>query len=164
VFDISQTDGESLPGLDTEATGDAGDLVSQLTSAADDIGVTVRIIPDEEWSHGKANGVCERVSLMDAQPLVEVRDRPNQADLARTLVHEYAHALLHATIDDTTERSKREVEAEAVAYIVGRYCGLDTSGSTFYLASWESDDAEVIRERLGRISRTAEEVIEILMD
>jgi hypothetical protein len=164
VFDISQTDGESLPGLDTEATGDAGDLVSQLTSAADDIGVTVRIIPDEEWSHGKANGVCERVSLMDAQPLVEVRDRPNQADLARTLVHEYAHALLHATIDDTTERSKREVEAEAVAYIVGRYCGLDTSGSAFYLASWESDDAEVIRERLGRISRTAEEVIEILMD
>jgi hypothetical protein len=164
VFDISQTDGEPLPDLDTEATGDAGDLVSQLTSAADNIGVTVRIIPDEEWSHGNANGVCERLSLMDVQPLVEVRDRPNQADLARTLVHEYAHALLHATIDDTTERSKREVEAEAVAYIVGRYCGLDTSGSAFYLASWESDDAEVIRERLGRISRTAEEIIEILMD
>jgi len=35
VFDISQTDGEPLPDLDTEATGDAGDLVSQLTDAAD---------------------------------------------------------------------------------------------------------------------------------
>ena len=60
------------------------------------------------------------------------------------------------------ERSKREVEAEAVAYIVGRYCGLDTSGSAFYLAAWESDDPEVVRERLGRISTTAEEIIDAI--
>ena len=60
------------------------------------------------------------------------------------------------------ERSKREVEAEAVAYVVGRYCGLDTSGSAFYLAAWESDDSKVVRERLGRISRTAEELIDVL--
>jgi len=63
-------------------------------------------------------------------------DRANDADLARTLIHEYAHALLHFDVDDDTERSKREVEAEAVAYVVGRYCGLDTSGSAFYLAAW----------------------------
>jgi len=31
VFDVSQTEGEPLPDLDTEATGDAGDLVEQLT-------------------------------------------------------------------------------------------------------------------------------------
>jgi len=52
VFDISQTDGEPLPDLDTEATGDAGDLVSQLTDAADEIGVTVRIVPAEEDARG----------------------------------------------------------------------------------------------------------------
>jgi hypothetical protein len=46
--------------------------------------------------------------------------------------------------------------------IVGRYCGLDTSGSAFYLAAWESDDPEVVRERLGRISRTVEELIDVL--
>jgi hypothetical protein len=44
VFDVSQTEGEPLPDLDTEATGDAGDLVEQLTAAADDLGVTVRIV------------------------------------------------------------------------------------------------------------------------
>ena len=91
-----------------------------------------------------------------------VRDRANDADLARTLIHEYAHALLHFDVDDDTERSKREVEAEAVAYVVGRHCGLDTSGSVFYLAAWESDDPEVVREQLGRISRTAEELIDVL--
>jgi len=66
-----------------------------------------------------------------------------------TLIHEYAHALLHSDVDDATERSKREVEAEAVAYIVGRYFDLDTSGSAFYLAAWQGDDAEGIQERLG---------------
>ncbi|MBP1986619.1 adenylate kinase family enzyme [Halolamina salifodinae] len=67
-------------------------------------------------------------------------------------------------VDDDTERSKREVEAEAVAYVVGRYCGLDTSGSAFYLAAWESDGPEVVRDRLDRISRTAEKIIDALED
>ncbi len=78
--------------------------------------------------------------------------------------HEYAHALLHFDVDDDTERSKREVEAEAIAYVVGHYCGLDTSGSAFYLAAWKSDDPEVVREHLGRISRTVEEISEVLDD
>jgi hypothetical protein len=51
---------------------------------------------------------------------------------------------------------------DRIAYVVGRYCGLDTSGSAFYLAAWESDDPEVVRERLGRISTTAEKIVEIL--
>ena len=47
-------------------------------------------------------------------------------------------------------------------YVVGRYCGLDTSGSAFYLAAWESDDPEIVHERLGRISTTAEEIIDVI--
>ncbi|MUV58100.1 ArdC-like ssDNA-binding domain-containing protein [Halogeometricum sp. CBA1124] len=162
VFDISQTDGEPLPKLDTEATGDADGLVDRLTDAADELGVTIRIVPEAEWTHGEAKGICEQLSLVDLQPRVKVRDRENDADLARTLIHEYAHALLQFDVDDDTERSKREVEAEAVAYVVGRYCEIDTSGSAFYLAAWESDDPEVVRERLGRISRTAAELIDVL--
>jgi hypothetical protein len=45
---------------------------------------------------------------------------------------------------------------------VGRYYGLDTSGSAFNLAAWESDDPEIVRERLGRTSTTAEEIIDVL--
>ena len=80
------------------------------------------------------------------------------------MIHEYAHALLHFDVEDEPERAKREVEAEAVAYIVGRYFGLDTSESAFYLAAWQGDDPEAIQERLGRISRTAKEIIEVLED
>jgi hypothetical protein len=153
-----------LPDLDTEATGDADGLVDRLTDAADTPGVTVRIVSTDERAHGGAKGICEQLRLVDMQPRIEVRDRENHADLARTLIHDYAHAILHFDIDDDTERSKREIEAVAFAYVVGRYCGLDTSGSAFYLAPWSSYNPEIIRERLGRISRTAEEVIEVFED
>jgi hypothetical protein len=106
--------------------------------------------------------VCKDGASEGAGPVVEVIARENLADMTATLIHEYAHAMLHVGVDDQTERSKRE--AEAVAYVVGRYCGLDTSGSAFYLATWESDDPEVVRERLGRISRTAQEIIKVLED
>ena len=164
VFDVSQTDGEPLPELETEATGEAEDLVPTLTDAASDLGVTVRIVEADDWEHGDAMGICEDRSLHDLQPVVKAKARENQADLAVTLIHEYAHALLHFDVDDDTERAKREVEAEAVAYIVGRFLGLDTSGSAFYLAAWENDDAEVIQDRLGRISSTAQEIIGIVAE
>ena len=98
--------------------------------------------------------------MADQRPLVEAKVRPNQAELAVTLVHEYAHALLHSGVDAESERPKREVEAEAVGYVVGRYFGLDTSRSAFYLAAWQDDELETLQDRLGRISATAETVIE----
>ncbi len=149
--------GESLPELETEATGDAEGLVPALTDAADDLGVTMRIVDADEWEHGDAKGVCKQRDIHDFTPIVEAKARTNQADLAVTLIHEFAHALL--LFDDEAERSKREVEAEAVAYIIGRFFGLDTSGSAFSLAAWQNDDPEVIQDRLGRISSTAQKIV-----
>jgi len=164
VFDVSQTEGEPLPELETEATGDGEGLVPALTAAADDLGVTVQIVDGAEWEHGDAKGICKHRSTDNDRPVVEAKARENQADLAVTLVHEYAHALLHDDVDDATERAKREVEAEAVGYIVGRYFGLDTSGSAFYLAAWQDDDSKVLQKRLGRISSSAQEIIGVVAE
>ncbi|WP_188884300.1 ImmA/IrrE family metallo-endopeptidase [Halarchaeum grantii] len=161
VFDVSQTEGEPLPELKTAATGDAGNLVSTLEDAANDFNVDVEIVGSEEWIHGQAEGIC-KPRRSDERPLVVVRDRENEADLAVTLVHELAHALLHGAISDPLARDAQELEAESVAYIVGRYCGLDTSNSSFYLAAWAGDDPDMIRERLGRISRTAQHLIDAI--
>jgi len=84
----------------------------------------------------------------------------DDADLATTPIHGYAHALPHGDVDDATEHSKWEVEAEAVAYVVGHHFDLDTSNSAFYLAAWDGDDSDAITDRLGRISRTAERIID----
>jgi hypothetical protein len=164
VFDVSQTEGEPLPELETEATGNADDLVPALLDAAATLDVDVRVVDAAEWEHGDAKGVCKHRNLHEFQPVVEAKARSNQADLAVTLIHEYAHALLHFDVDDEPERAKREIEAEAVAYIVGRYFDLDTSGSAFYLAAWQDDDAESIQERLGRISSTAQEIIDTVVE
>ncbi|QLH79820.1 DUF955 domain-containing protein [Halosimplex rubrum] len=164
VFDVSQTEGEPLPELETAATGETGDLLGRLFDIADAVGVSVRVVPDEVWGHGNADGVCTWPDGQDQQPVVEVRDRPDRAAIAGTLVHEYAHALLHSGELDVSERAKREVEAEAVAYIVGRHCGLDMSGSAFYLAAWDSDSADAIRDRLKRISKTAMMLLRYLGD
>lgn len=84
----------------------------------------------------------------------------SDAEIAGVLIHEYAHALFHVGVEDATEKSKREVEAEAVAYAVGRYFGLDMDNSAFYLAAWQDEEAAVLHGRLRRISETASEVIE----
>ncbi|ELZ68912.1 LtrC-like protein [Haloferax prahovense DSM 18310] len=159
VFDISQTEGEDLPSLDTSAEGNADTLLPAVLDAAEDVGVEVELVPDEEWNYGDAKGVC-RESPDGGFPIVDVLRRDSDAAMMSTVVHEYAHARLHVGVDDDTERSKREVEAEAVAYVVGRQFGLDMYGSAFYLATWERDEADVIRERLERISRTSQTLIE----
>ena len=159
VFDVSQTEGEPLPELDTAARGDAGELVPELVDVADDLDVSVEVIPSDHWERGSTEGVCKRTGERESELTIEVRDRENRAALAGTLIHEYAHAQLHFDGLDELERSKREVEAEAVAYIVGRHCGLDMSGSAFYLAAWESDNPDVVRDRLQRISETVAELI-----
>ena len=161
VFDISQTEGEALPELDTAAQGDATELVDAVQAAASALEVDVSVVPPTEWSHGAADGICT-YSDDGVNPAIEVKVTANEADLATTLVHEYAHALLHDPALDTPERTKREVEAEAVAYAIGRYFGLDTSGSALYLAAWASDDTTVLTDRLARISETAETLIETI--
>ena len=163
VFDVSQTEGEPLPDLDTTVSGDGEELVDELLESALHLDISVSVIPEVEWTHGVAKGVCTYPQSADERASVEVKARSNQADLAHTLVHEYAHALLHGATLSRQERSKREVEAESVAYLVGRELGLEVDNAAFYLAAWEQDDPAVIGERLDRISRTAQTILECLL-
>jgi len=156
VFDVSQTAGEPLPELDTTARGGDDDLLERVVDAGrDELDLTVDLVPPEAWGHGDAAGICEHDG---ESPTVRVKDRPPGAT-AGTLLHEYAHAVLHDGVLSDEEEAAREVEAETVAYLAGRRLGLDTGRSARYLAAWD-DDAEVtVRERLGRIQRTTREVV-----
>jgi len=159
VFDISQTEGEPLPKLETAAHGDLHGLVEDLLAATDDLDVDATIVDPSDWEHGDARGVCKRRSPSTTNPVVEVVDRANRADLASTLIHEFAHAVLHFDREEEPERASREVEAEAVAYIVSRHFGLDADNAAFYLAAWDGEASETVRDRLDRISRTASNLV-----
>ncbi|RXK47025.1 ImmA/IrrE family metallo-endopeptidase [Halorientalis pallida] len=163
VFDVSQTEGEPLPELDTDTHGDGAELVGALQRAGPDLDIEVQIVAQSDWTYPGAKGVCSQ-SGQDERPTVKAKDRTNDADLATTLIHEYAHALLHFQVADDSERAKREVEAEAVAYVVGRYFGLDTSNAAFYLAVWAEDETDTITDRLQRISTTATTIIDVVND
>jgi hypothetical protein len=161
VFDISQTEGEPLPSLDTTTFGDSDGLVDALQEAADPLGLDVRVVDPEDWEHPDSwQGACETRNAMSLEPKVEVKDRENRADLAGTMIHEYAHGLLHFEEDNPEERSAREVEAESVAYIVAKHFDLDPSNSAFYLAQWDADCQDTIQDRLQRISKTSKDIIE----
>ncbi len=71
----------------------------------------------------------------------------SEAQTIKTLVHEIAHAKLHALPVEggiivgahEKDRRTREVEAESVAYTVCQYLGLDTSDYSFgYITGWSS--------------------------
>jgi hypothetical protein len=165
VFDISQTEGEPVPELETDArAGDAdpSTVVDRLLAAHDALGVDVELVVPTEWQYGRPNGICEYRDG-DDRPRVAVEQRSDPAAVAGTLCHEYAHALLHDE-DDGIERETREVEAEAVAYIAGRRFGLDTDASSCYLAAWDGDAAETVKDRLQRISTTAQRIVEAVSE
>jgi len=148
VFDISQTEGEPLPELDTAAGGDADGLVEALLEGTDRLDIDAALVSDEEWNRsGDGYTSFDQVRMA---PLVRVRDKDNRADVARVLIHEFAHAEIHGGVNETTEA--KEVEADAVAYVVCRYFGLDTSNIPTYLAVWSDDAPDKLEERLETIS------------
>ncbi len=162
VFDVSQTEGEPLPNLDTDVTGEGSTLLSSLLDTADTLEIDVDLVSPEEWSHGQTQGVCFPRGEQREQPHVCVKQQSNEAAVAHTLVHEFAHALIHTDGFDNSEEAKREVEAESVAYIVSRYFGLDADNAAFYLASWQRDEAAELLVRLNRIRDTAVRLIDVL--
>jgi hypothetical protein len=51
------------------------------------------------------------------------------------------------------------VEAESVAYIVGRHFGLADAGSFDYVANWARGDPEVVRKTAGRVVEAAKAIL-----
>jgi hypothetical protein len=165
VFDISQTEGEPLPELDTAAEGDGTALRYAVEDACENLPVEYDAVPARQWSHGQARGVCKGIAPYSADPVIEVKERADDAAFTGVLVHELAHALLHyPELRDSDERAKREVEAEAVAYVVCQHFGLDASGASLYLAAWSEDPTDILEERLERIRETSERLIEAIDD
>lgn len=164
-FDISQTEGEPVPELETDAEAgaveDAEGLLSAAVDAAESLPVpTPELVAPEDYNRS-GHGVTE-YDPQDGPTAIRVEDR-DPAPAVSTTVHEYAHALAHDAYDEDS-REAQEVEAEATAYVVGRHFGLDVSGSENYLAAWSDADAEEVRDRLARISNNAQRIIRAIED
>ncbi len=155
VFDVSQTEGEDLPTVCAHLDGeDPHGAYDGLVAAAASLGFTVE---DASLPAG-VNGDCSH-GLRRIR--VEAANRPAQR--VKTLVHELAHAILHAEFSD---RPLAELEAESTAYVVCQALGLETGGYSFgYVATWAGgSDAAVagIRASGERIQSAAGRVLAAL--
>lgn len=69
---------------------------------------------------------------------IAVSNKLDNINKCATGIHEMAHSDLHAKVSDKS-RNMKEVEAEAVSYIVSQHFGINTDVKSFnYLASWST--------------------------
>jgi len=147
VFDVEQTDGAPLP-APGEASGDPGANTAALKRAILDRGITIESVDDLAGALGTSSGGCIRL-LNGLSPATEFT----------TLVHEYAHELLHHADDRPASRDTRELEAEAVAFVVGGAVGLNTADASRDYLHLYRGDREALAGSLTRIQRAASMIL-----
>ena len=151
VFDVSQTDGAELPEF-SSITGDPGERLLLLQRLVDSRGIELRY----EDQLGGALGVSEggKIALLRGLPAAEEFS---------VLVHELAHELLHRSERrKETTRRVRELEAEAVAYVVASAAGLDGLARSSDYIQLYAGDKELLLASLNHIQHVASEIISAL--
>lgn len=158
VFDISQTTGEPLPELVTELKGDdksAGILLESFKELANDVDIQFNDPCSDQLLQSGAKGYYD----IKNKRIIINKDLSINHQL-KTLIHEYAHSILHT--ENKGIRKQQEVEAESIAFVVCHAFGLDTSEYSFgYITSWsEGLETEKFKTILNDIQSKANSIIE----
>lgn len=158
VFDISQTSGEPLPSLIHNLTGSSDEILALIDSVKD-----ICTIPIDYHSPDKdnvlASGAKGYYSITEDRIVLNMELEDMQ--IAKTLIHEYSHSILHKTTDK--DSGQREIEAESLAFVLCDHFGIDTSDYSFgYIASYAAQDEAKLKTILANIQSTAHEMIDKL--
>jgi hypothetical protein len=147
---VDQTDGEPLPTLN-DASGDPGHNTAVIKAALQHQGIELAYVDDLGGALGTSAG--GRIQILNGlSPAVEFM----------TLVHEVAHERLHRGAERPASRNRRELEAEAVAFVVGTSTGIDTSASSTDYIHLYGGDRESLTQSLDRIQRAASWILRAL--
>ncbi|HEY7291579.1 MAG TPA: ArdC family protein [Vicinamibacterales bacterium] len=150
VFDVAQTDGEPLPEVAT-ASGDPGARTPALRRAIDERGI---VIEDADALDGALGMSCGgRIQIVKGLA---------PAEEFVVLVHEFAHELLHRAADRPASRDTRELEAEAVAFVVGEAVGLNVGDAARDYIHLYRGDRDGLLSSLDRIRSAASTILSAL--
>jgi hypothetical protein len=152
VFSESDTEGEPLPTLTYGAESGGDELLSRLEWVTEE---DLNIILDYEEI--KEDGV----EGYSAGGRIVIRTSLSPTAKAGVVVHELAHEILHKRDKQpdavTKNRQQRELEAEAIAYVVMRHFGIEHVACN-YLATYKIDSTQ-LKQSLQTISTTAKFLI-----
>lgn len=158
VFDISQTSGEPLPSLIHNLTGSSDEILAFIDSVKN-----ICTIPIDYHSPSKdavlAGGAKGYYSIAEDRIVLNMELEDMQ--IAKTLIHEYSHSILHKKTDKDSDQ--REIEAESLAFVLCDHFGIDTSDYSFgYIASYAAQDEAKLKTILSNIQSIAHEMIDKL--
>lgn len=158
VFDISQTDGEDVPSIVTELSGEVENYADMLDKL-----ITLSPVPvGFESIKGGAKGYYSHV-----EKRIAILEGMSEVQTIKTLIHEISHAILHNREDGeemAADKHTKEVQAESVAYTVCNALGLDTSDYSFgYVAGWsKGKEVKELTASMEVIRKTAKGILENL--
>jgi len=152
VFDVSQTEGEPLPGVDVPVLegAEGGELYTRLEQLAVSEGIFVR------WSSDDLPESTMGVYLRDKKGII-IQEAAS-VQMTKTLAHELAHHFAFKDVPHT--RGEHQAIAEATAYVVCSHFGLDTGARSFpYVAVWSKDKA-VLKGVFSTIQQVSAKMID----
>ncbi|MCZ4553673.1 ArdC-like ssDNA-binding domain-containing protein [Gordonia rubripertincta] len=171
VFDESQTDPntELTPRMlkanpKAKLWADVEQHPAQRLTGADPDGIYGQVsdvMTARGWTitHRELDGHTNGYTTCDGTRQIVIEAALQPAQTAKTMIHEAAHALLHADLTgpdrQQMHRGIREVEAESVAYVLAGLLGLDTTSySIGYIAEWAAADTDLIATTGKRVLDT----------
>ncbi len=164
VFDISQTDGEPLPSLVQNLTGD----VEQYSVFMDALRKVSPLPIEFEPLPENMDGVCRFGKN------IAIREGMSEVQTVCAVIHEITHAKLHdieaqRLLDENAkpkDRRTEEIEAESVSYAVCNYFGIETDVNSFgYILEWsKTRELKELNASLDTIRKTATELISGIED
>lgn len=153
VFDVSQTEGRELPSLGVGELSGEVEHFERIFAAVE----ALSPVPVEYRPAQKSKGCYSHW-----EQKIFLNQGMSQVQTLKTLIHETAHALLHARPEAADkDRHTKEVEAESIAYVVCQHFGIDTADYSFpYVTSWSSGkELDELKASLDCISKTASGLI-----
>jgi hypothetical protein len=155
VWDVSQTEGDPLPEQPDvmSVEGELGELLPSLESVLASQGITLQYVdalPRATMSGMSTGGTVKIIATMKDEEKFHV------------LAHELGHELLHGPQErQKLSKKVKELEAEAIAYVVSRHFGLKMKAPT-YLALYRVEEVDIMGS-LDRIVSTASRIIRELV-
>jgi antirestriction protein ArdC len=148
VFDVSQTEGKELAEF-SRIDGDPGEQLEKLEALVRRRGIELQYADHLGGADGRSEG--GKITVRNGMP---------PAETFSVLAHEAAHELLHRSARrKETTRKVRELEAEAVSFVVSKAAGLDGIGRSADYIQLYSGDRELLQQSLDHIQRVASSMI-----